>query len=216
VRSTSRSRCWRYAISSATEIMGRRWAAAKVRISGPRLTVPSSFTSSPITPASGRPASRARSTAASVWPERSSTPPSLAISGKTWPGRTKSSALALALASARTVLQRSSAEMPVVRPKRQSTETVKAVPIGASFSATMGSSLSRRASAGPSGAQRIPQVWRIMKAMLLGRSLGRRHDEVALVLAVVVVDHDDHPALGDRPDRLLHRPHRAPPFLLVG
>ena len=37
-----------------------------------------------------------------------------ATSGKTWPGRTKSAAPLLPLASARTVLVRSSAEMPVV------------------------------------------------------------------------------------------------------
>ena len=37
-----------------------------------------------------RPASRARSTAASVWPVRSSTPPAGARSGKTWPGWTRS------------------------------------------------------------------------------------------------------------------------------
>ena len=89
---------------------------AKARTSSPRLTVPSSLTSSAITPTGGKPASRARSTAASVWPERISVPPGLAISGKTCPGRTKSSAAAFPLASARTVLQRSSAEMPVVSP----------------------------------------------------------------------------------------------------
>ena len=37
---------------------------------------------SQITPAGVRPASRARSTDASVWPVRSSTPPGLALSGK--------------------------------------------------------------------------------------------------------------------------------------
>jgi ribosomal protein S12 methylthiotransferase accessory factor YcaO len=37
------------------------------------------------------PALRAMSTAASVWPARTSTPPSRAISGKTWPGVTMSS-----------------------------------------------------------------------------------------------------------------------------
>ena len=42
------------------------------------------------TPAGGRPARRARSTAASVWPGRRSTPPSLARSGNTCPGRDRS------------------------------------------------------------------------------------------------------------------------------
>ena len=89
---------------------------------------------------------------ASVWPERISTPPSLATSGKTWPGRTKSAAPLLPLASARTVLVRSSAEMPVVSPWRTSTVMVKAVPSGASFAATIGSRCSRRASSADSGA----------------------------------------------------------------
>ena len=120
------------------------------------------------TPTGGRPASRHRSTQASVWPERISTPPSRATSGNTWPGRTKSAAPLLSLASARTVLQRSSAEMPVVRPCRTSTETVKAVPSGASFSATIGSRCSRRACSAPSGAQTMPDVLRMMKAIFSG------------------------------------------------
>ena len=41
------------------------------------MTVPSSFISSASTPTGGKPASRQRSTQASVWPERISTPPSL-------------------------------------------------------------------------------------------------------------------------------------------
>ena len=64
--------------------------SAKASICGPTITVPSSLASSQITAAGRWPASRQRSTAASVWPERISTPPSRAISGKTWPGRTKS------------------------------------------------------------------------------------------------------------------------------
>ena len=45
---------------------------------------------SQMTPAGVSPASRARSTAASVWPARTSTPPSRARSGNTWPGRSRS------------------------------------------------------------------------------------------------------------------------------
>ena len=74
----------------------------------------------------------------------------------------------LPLASARTVLVRSSAEMPVVRPWRTSTETVKAVPSGASFAATMGSRCRRLASSADSGAQTMPEVWRMMKAIFSG------------------------------------------------
>ncbi len=58
--------------------------------SGTRAIVPSSFMISQITPEGLRPASRARSTAASVWPVRSSTPPGLALSGKMCPGWTRS------------------------------------------------------------------------------------------------------------------------------
>ena len=53
-----------------------------------RAMVPSSFMISQITPAGKSPARRAMSTAASVWPARTSTPPSRATSGKTWPGLT--------------------------------------------------------------------------------------------------------------------------------
>src|ERR1043166_7062400 len=142
--------------------------SAKAATSGPRITVPSSFISSESTPTGGRPASRQRSMQASVWPERISTPPSRATSGNTWPGRTKSAAPLLPLASARTVLVRSSAEMPVVSPWRTSTVMVKAVPSGASLAATIGSRCSRRASGADSGAQTMPEVWRMMKAIFSG------------------------------------------------
>ena len=155
-----------------------------------------------MTPTGGRPASRQRSTAASVWPERISTPPSRAISGKTWPGRTKSAAPMLPLASARTVLQRCSAEMPVVSPWRTSTETVKAVPSGASLAATIGARCSRRASSSVSGAQTMPQQWRMMKAIFSGVQSDAAMIEIAFVLAIVVVGDDDDLAAGDRLDGL--------------
>ena len=58
--------------------------------------------------------------------------------------------------------------MPVVRPCLTSTVTVKAVPSGASFSATMGCRCRRRASASDSGAQTMPQQLRMMKAIFSG------------------------------------------------
>src|SRR5215472_16640004 len=58
--------------------------------------------------------------------------------------------------------------MPVVRPWRTSTETVNAVPSGASLSATIGSRCRRRASSGASGAQTMPDVWRMMNAIFSG------------------------------------------------
>src|SRR6267142_5315751 len=153
---------------SAIVMRLRLWRSANVATSGPRITVPLSFMSSASTPTAGKPASRQRSTQASVWPERISTPPFLATSGKTWPGRTKSEAPLLPLASARTVLVRSSAEIPVVTPCRTSTETVKAVPSGASLSATIGSRWRRLACSTASGAHTIPDVLRMMKAIFSG------------------------------------------------
>src|SRR6478735_9413184 len=58
--------------------------------------------------------------------------------------------------------------MPVVRPWRTSTVMVKAVPSGASFEVTIGSRRSRRASSADKGAQTIPDVLRMMKAIFSG------------------------------------------------
>src|ERR1700733_1382034 len=75
------------------------WAGKRATCS-PFITVPSSFINSEITPTGGRPESLQRSTAASGWPERSSTPPSRAISGNTWAGRAKSVGPAMGLGGA--------------------------------------------------------------------------------------------------------------------
>jgi hypothetical protein len=91
---------------------------------------------SQITPAARRPASRHRSTMPSVWPARTSTPPSRARSGAMWPGRTTSCGLASGLTAARIVVARSLAEMPVVTPSRASIVTVNAVPKRDWFSGT--------------------------------------------------------------------------------
>ena len=82
---------------------------------------------SQITPAGVSPARRARSTAASVWPVRSSVPPSRATSGKTWPGVTMSCGPHDGSIATEMVRARSAAEMPVVTPWRASIDTVKAV-----------------------------------------------------------------------------------------
>ena len=86
--------------------------------------LPSSFTTSQIAPAGRNPASVARSTAASVCPGRTSTPPSRARSGNTWPGLVRSSEVVAGSASSRVVSARSLAEMPVVVLFFASTETV--------------------------------------------------------------------------------------------
>lgn len=73
---------------------GRFSRSPRARMSGVRSTSPESSTISPIAPTGGSPASRHRSTAASVCPTRSKTPPALARSGSTWPGRIRSDASA--------------------------------------------------------------------------------------------------------------------------
>ena len=115
---------------------GRRWCRSSGRVraaksirSGRRAIVPSSFMISQITDAGSRPAMPARSQPASVWPARTSTPPSLRRAAercgragrgrrpwRCWPRRPAS------------VRARSAAEMPVVTPSAASIETVKAVP----------------------------------------------------------------------------------------
>ena len=106
----------------------RPWVWAKTMRSGRRAMDPSSFMISQITPAGFRPARREMSTAASVWPARTRTPPSRATRGKTWPGETMSSAPLVGSTATAMVWARSCAEMPVVTPSRASMETVKAVP----------------------------------------------------------------------------------------
>src|ERR1700704_5858291 len=57
------------------------WKAAKRETCSPFITVPSSFINSEMTPTGGRPLSLQRSTAASVWPERSNTQPARVFGG---------------------------------------------------------------------------------------------------------------------------------------
>ena len=99
---------------SATVIIFRPCSAANTSSCGRRAIVPSSFMISQMTPAGASPASRARSTAASVWPARSSTPPGRARSGKTWPGIEMSSGSVSGAIAVVIVTARSAAEMPVV------------------------------------------------------------------------------------------------------
>ena len=81
VRSTSFSLRRRYSTRSATVIILSPCRSQYGMRSGTRAIVPSSFMTSHTTPAGVRPASWARSTAASVCPIRSSTPPGRARSG---------------------------------------------------------------------------------------------------------------------------------------
>ena len=80
-----------------------------------------------ITPEGFRPANLAISTAASVWPARTNTPPSRARSGNTCPGVAISDAVFPASIATATVRARSCADIPVVTPSRASIEIVNAV-----------------------------------------------------------------------------------------
>ena len=164
---------------------------------------------SQITPDGLRPASRARSTAASVCPVRSSTPPALAFSGKMWPGWTRSRGRAAGSIATWIVCARSCAEMPVVMPSRASTETVKAVwkarlvlrrhQVEPELVAALGRERQADQPA-PVGRHEVDRLGR--------RELGRQR-EVALVLAVLGVADDDHAAGADVLDRLLDAAERG-------
>ena len=136
-RCTSFSFWMRYSIRSLMVMHLSLKVRARARRSGIRAIPPSSSSTSQITPAGEQPASRARSTAASVWPARRRTPPGIARSGKMWPGLVRSSGRAAGSTRVRTVTARSNADVPVVTPRRASTLTVKAVPSGAVLSETI-------------------------------------------------------------------------------
>ena len=101
----------------------RRCFLANFSNCGRRAIVPSSFMISQRMPTGRQPASVARSTAASVWPARWSTPPGRARSGNTWPGFTKSFGADFGSAMILMVRARSAALMPVVMPRAASTLT---------------------------------------------------------------------------------------------
>ncbi len=106
-RRTSFSLWIRYSMSALIVMAFRRYSRPNASSSGRRAMPPSWSSTSQITPAGAKPASRARSTAASVWPARRSTPPGMARSGKMWPGRVRSSARVAGSTSVRTVTARS-------------------------------------------------------------------------------------------------------------
>ena len=108
------------------------------------------------------------------------------------------------------MLVRSSAEMPVVRPCRTSTETVKAVPSGASFAATIGIEMQALGLLG--GERRADDARGVAddERHLLRRAQRGGDEQVALVLAVVVVGDDDDLAAREGRD------HRFDALMVVG
>ena len=124
--------------------------------------VPSSRMISQQRPQGVRPARRHRSTVASVWPLRVSTPPRRATSGNTWPGRRRSSGRVEGSTHLRQVKPRSSAEMPVVV-STWSMDTVKAVQWLSVLTLTICSRPSRAATSSLMGVQIRPLACTAMK-----------------------------------------------------
>ena len=176
--------------------------------SGTRAIVPSSFMISQTTPAGVRPASRARSTAASVWPIRSSTPPGFARSGKTWPGWTRScgvdSRIDRDLDRVAAVGRGDAGRHALARLDRDGERGAerRLVVVGHRAQAELVGALLGQAEADQAARVRRHEVDR------LGRRELRGDRQVALVLAVRVVDDDDDAALADLLDRLLDRGER--------
>src|ERR1700730_11999559 len=181
------------------------WVAANRGACSAFITVPSSFISSLMTPTGGSPLSLQRSTAASVWPERSSTPPSRAISGNTWAGPREIVGAGIGIG------QRAAAGGAFV---------------GRNAGAAVGLVVDRhRKGGGVVGFvvchHRIePQPARIFgcdrradnargvaddERHLVGRAQRRRDDQIALALAVLVIGNDDEFAMGEGVQHFLDR-----------
>ena len=90
------------------------------------------------------------------------------------------------------VAARSAEDTPVVVPRTRSTDTVNAVRCDSLLSGTICGSSSRASRCSSIDTQMMPLVWRIMKATACGRGALGRHDEITLVLPVLVVHDDDH------------------------
>src|SRR5262245_52596520 len=155
---------------SATVTMARPWRWQNAVRSGTRAIVPSSFMISQRTAEGLRPAMRARSTDASVWPARLSTPPACARSGNMWPGRLRSAGFVAGSMAVRTVAARSAAEIPVVVRPRASIETVKAVPKLEVFSSTIGGRASSAHRSSVRARQTRPRPSRAMKLIACGET----------------------------------------------
>ena len=177
--------------------------------SGTRAIVPSSFMISQTTPDGLRPASRARSTAASVWPIRSSTPPGFARSGKHVARLDEVARLRVRrdrdLDRVAAVGGRDAGRHALARldRDREGGAERRLVVVGHRPQAELVGALLGQAEADQPARVRGHEVDR------LGRRELRRDHEVALVLAVGVVDDDDECALADVLDRVLDRGERC-------
>ena len=150
--------------------MCRSCSLANTLISPSRIMVPSSFMISQITPAGVSPANTDKSTLASVWPRRSSTPPSRARKGNICPGIAMSVGVVSGAISVLTVTARSSAEIPVVTPCTASTDNVKPVPKPLRFCAcgTIIGICSRSSKLPRMARQTRPRPWVTIKLIAAG------------------------------------------------
>ena len=193
-RSTSRSQLRRCEIRSAILAIFRPCRWANPTRSGRRAMVPSSFMISQITADGLTPASRATSTAASVWPARTSTPPSRAIRGKMWPGidevRPGRRGVDRDLDGARPVRRRDAGGDPLARLDADRERRREA-----GFVAVRHQRQAQRLDPLP-GQREADQA-----AAVLGHEVDRRgiavlgwDHQIALVLAALVVHQDEHAA----------------------
>jgi hypothetical protein len=111
-----------------------------------------------------------------------------------WPGWTMSAGLALLCHGGFHGTGAVGAEMPVVTPSAASIETVKAVPCWALLSRTISGRSSWRQRASVSVRQIRPRPILGHEVDRLGRAMFGGDDEIAFVLAVLVVDQDHHAA----------------------
>ncbi len=160
---------------------------------------------SQMTPAGIRPASRARSTAASVCPALARVPPSLACSGKMCPGRTRSKGPVAGSMAALTVQALSKAEMPVrnaflgvdgygergFEPGRVFVDHERQLELGQPLRCQ-----GEADEPAPVAAHEIDD---------LGCDLLGGDHQVAFVFAVLIVDDDDQASGADLLQRLLNR-----------
>ena len=138
--------------------------SASFASSAVRIIVPSSRMISQHRPHSFSPARRHRSTVASVWPLRSSTPFFFARRGNIWPGLRKSSAFAWSSTQAIAVMERSAAEMPV-EVETWSMDTVNAVSWLSVLCCTICGNCSFWTKASDIGIQIRPLPWVAIKLM---------------------------------------------------
>jgi hypothetical protein len=137
---------------------------------------------------------RDRSTAASVCPDRTSTPPLRARSGNTWTGARQIARRAGGVERHPHGFGAVGGEMPVVVRSRASIDTHIAVSRRDELSLTSSGISSWSSRSGRHRQADQPAAVTRHEVDRLRRDLRGGHRQVALVLAILVVDDHDHPA----------------------